>query len=136
MRITQGKFAFFAFFILSIICGFSTSGLAMPLSLSIGSAEFSAQADQDPSIVEVRYRRGRDAGIAAGIFGGLVAGAIIGSQNSYYPYNYGYYYPSYGYYGPYPSRDAAVAYCLRQFRSYDPYSMTYLGYDGFRHPCP
>ena len=30
----------------------------------------------------------------------------------------------------------AVAYCKQRFRSYDPASGTYLGYDGQRHPCP
>jgi hypothetical protein len=30
----------------------------------------------------------------------------------------------------------AVAYCSQRFRSYDPASGTYLGYDGRRHPCP
>ncbi|MGB9173724.1 BA14K family protein [Bradyrhizobium sp.] len=25
---------------------------------------------------------------------------------------------------------------MQQYRSYDPRSGTYLGYDGFRHPCP
>lgn len=29
-----------------------------------------------------------------------------------------------------------VAYCSARFRSYDPASGTYLGYDGFRHSCP
>jgi hypothetical protein len=29
-----------------------------------------------------------------------------------------------------------VAYCEQTYRSYDPASGTYLGYDGFRHPCP
>jgi len=29
-----------------------------------------------------------------------------------------------------------INYCIRRFRSYDPYSRTYLGYDGYRHPCP
>jgi BA14K-like protein len=29
-----------------------------------------------------------------------------------------------------------VAYCARRFKSYDPGSGTYLGYDGLRHPCP
>jgi hypothetical protein len=29
-----------------------------------------------------------------------------------------------------------VAYCMQRFRSYDPRSGTYLGYDGLRHPCP
>jgi hypothetical protein len=28
------------------------------------------------------------------------------------------------------------AYCVQRFRSYDPASGTYLGYDGMRHPCP
>jgi hypothetical protein len=29
-----------------------------------------------------------------------------------------------------------VEYCMRRFRSYDPRSGTYVGYDGQRHPCP
>jgi len=29
-----------------------------------------------------------------------------------------------------------VAYCMRRFKSYDPGSGTYLGFDGMRHPCP
>ena len=29
-----------------------------------------------------------------------------------------------------------VAYCTARFKSYDPRSGTYLGYDGARHPCP
>ena len=29
-----------------------------------------------------------------------------------------------------------VEYCMQRFRSYDPASGTYLGYDGMRHPCP
>lgn len=28
------------------------------------------------------------------------------------------------------------AYCSQRFKSYDPRSGTYLGYDGERHPCP
>ena len=27
------------------------------------------------------------------------------------------------------------AYCAQRYRSYDPASGTYLGYDGLRHPC-
>lgn len=30
----------------------------------------------------------------------------------------------------------AEAYCEQRFKSYDPASGTYLGYDGERHPCP
>ena len=74
-------------------------------------------------------------GIAAGVIGGLAAGAIIGgaianSQRRYYepPPYYGRAY--------YPPPDDAVAYCMQRFKSYDPRSGTYLGYDGYRHPCP
>ena len=28
-----------------------------------------------------------------------------------------------------------VGYCQQRYRSYDPASGTYLGYDGLRHPC-
>lgn len=55
--------------------------------------------------------------------GGLAAGAIIG--------------------GAIASSQAqaaanadAVAYCSQRYRSYDPASGTYLGYDGNRHACP
>jgi len=75
---------------------------------------------------------------------GLAAGAIVGSALAapyyYYP---GPYYPAYydnPYYGPAPyyavPAGNAVAYCMQRFRSYDPRSGTYMGYDGFRHPCP
>ena len=48
-------------------------------------------------------------------------------------FNWKYPYVREEYYAP---SAAAVAYCTRRFRSYDPVSQTYLGYDGFRHPCP
>ena len=35
-----------------------------------------------------------------------------------------------------PAGDDGVAYCMQTYRSYDPRSGTYLGYDGLRHPCP
>jgi hypothetical protein len=38
-----------------------------------------------------------------------------------------------GHYGGYHS--AHADWCLNRFRSYDPRSDTYLGYDGFRHRC-
>lgn len=110
-----------------------------------------------PTVETVQYRRGwggyrggwgyrRGAGIGLGIAAGaLLGGAIIASQ----PYGYGYpYAPGYAYgpgysyapgyaYGPgYAAGGDAVAYCSQRFRSYDPRSGTYLGYDGLRHPCP
>ena len=32
--------------------------------------------------------------------------------------------------------EAAMAYCMDRFRSYDAASGTYLGYDGAEHACP
>lgn len=58
-------------------------------------------------------------GNGAAILGGLAAGAIIG--------------------GAIASSQAqanATSYCAQRYRSYDPGSGTYLGYDGLRHPCP
>lgn len=71
---------------------------------------------------------GYGAGVGAGI-AGLAAGAIIGGAiaNSQAPAYYGV--------APSPGGDA-VAYCEQRFKSYDPASGTYLGYDGDRHPCP
>jgi BA14K-like protein len=81
-------------------------------------------------------------GVAALATGALIGGAIA-SQNQ------GYYYPDQnypGYSGPgYVYNDAApvaynnggsVAYCEQTYRSYDPASGSYLGYDGVRHACP
>lgn len=64
-----------------------------------------------------RYRNHYGWGPAVG---GLAAGAVIGSAiaNSRAQ-----------------ARDAEV-YCMQRFKSYDPQSGTYLGYDGQRHPCP
>ncbi len=50
-------------------------------------------------------------GIGAAIIGGAIAAGEAQRQNS-------------------------VNYCLQRFRSYDPGSGTYLGTDGYRHPCP
>jgi hypothetical protein len=78
--------------------------------------------------ITVRHR-GRNTGVAvaAGVTG-LIIGGIIASQSQPYYYD--------PYYQPYPAYGGAIAYCARRFRSYDPYSMTYLGSDGYRHPCP
>jgi hypothetical protein len=79
-----------------------------------------------------------EAAAAFGLFG-LAAGAILGGALSggYGPgyYGNGYYGNGAGYYGngaAYGGQDAA---CAQKYRSYDPASGTYLGYDGDRHPC-
>jgi len=81
------------------------------------------------------YRRGPGAGA---IIGGLAAGALIGgaiaSQSA--PY-YGSPYYAAPYAEPYYAAPSdPVSYCMQRFKSYDPASGTYLGYDGLRHPCP
>jgi hypothetical protein len=75
-------------------------------------------------------------GVGAGFIGGALIGGALAA-----PYYYGpYYYPGpyYSYPGPAygPGNGDAAAYCMQRFRSYDPSSGTYVGYDGLRHPCP
>jgi hypothetical protein len=74
---------------------------------------------------------------------GIAFGLGIGAPYAYgYGYPYDDWYGSYGYgddyvvVAPGGRDDDAVAYCSRRFRSYDPDTGTYLGYDGQRHPCP
>jgi hypothetical protein len=119
------------------------------------------QSEGAPRAESVQYRRGYRGGggwrggRGAGIGAGLVAGAIIGGAiATSRPYGYGYG-PSYGYgaYAPAYVDDgyvdegyvavapgggggSAAAYCAQRYRSYDPRSGTFLGYDGLRHPCP
>ena len=82
-----------------------------------------------------------------GVGAGLIAGAVIGgalASGAYYG-GPGYYPP--GYYDQYDNGpvavvgdpgggDETIAYCMQTYRSYDPRSGTYVGYDGQRHPCP
>jgi hypothetical protein len=75
-----------------------------------------------------------------GLGAGLAAGALIGGALAARPYydgpGYGYY-GGPGYYAAVPDGDAGSStYCAQRFKSYDPSSGTYLGYDGVRHPCP
>jgi hypothetical protein len=70
-------------------------------------------------------------GVGAGLLGGAIVGGMLAAPYYYGP---GPYYAEPGYVAP-ESGDA-VAYCMQQFRSYDPNSGTYLGNDGYRHPCP
>jgi BA14K-like protein len=88
-----------------------------------------------------RHRRG---GFWPGVAAGALVGGAIGSSYAYYGDPY--YDSGYGYYddGYYDDSTVAVvpgggddaASCAQRYRSYDPASGTYLGYDGQRHPCP
>jgi len=91
---------------------------------------------------------GWPAAVAAGVVGGAVAAATSPLwAPGYYDYAPGYAYgPSYSYdydyapgpyvVGPVVAENGGAAYCASRFRSYDPRSGTYLGFDGMRHPCP
>jgi hypothetical protein len=125
------------------------AGLALAGAMAAGPGTASAQAARADAGVSLaaapqamlsqvqyrgrwhgRYRHWRGGwhhggAVGAGI-AGLAAGAIIGGAiaNS----------QAQGYYAP--PAGGAVDYCMQRFRSYDPASGTYLGYDGLRHPCP
>ena len=112
------------------------AGPAAAFPFSPAQATVPAKFGATPPTVQVRNHGGA---IAAGVIGGLIVGGIIASHSQYYdypPYGYAAPYPPYGYYAPYPAGDGAIAYCAQRFRSYDPMSGTYLGYDGYRHRCP
>ena len=89
---------------------------------------------------------GIGAGAAAVATGALIGGAIAAQNQGYYYPQDGGYYPAqtYGYSDPGYVYNAApvysngnsVAYCEQTYRSYDPASGSYLGYDGYRHACP
>ena len=95
------------------------------------------------------YRHGGGGGFIPGAVAGAVIGGAIASQS--YGYAPGYYAPGYapGYYddqyyddggvvavAPAPVGGDDVAYCMQTYRSYNPRLGTYLGNDGYRHPCP
>ena len=56
--------------------------------------------------------------LAAGIIGFALGTAVASSYSA--PHYYG---------------GSNSDYCARKYRSWDPYSRTYLGYDGWRHAC-
>jgi hypothetical protein len=115
-----------------------------PMSSSLG-----LQNAVSPLSKSVQYRRGWGGGYRGGYYrgggfggaglglaaGAIIGGAIIGATQPYGYYGYSGYDPGYGYAAPYAGGNQ-VGYCQQRFRSYDPSSGTYLGFDGFRHPCP
>lgn len=134
MRVRKLAFWLSALFV-SVVLLSAKLAAAAPLSPATGGFGLASQLNETHPIIEVRNRGDR---VAAGILGGMILGGIIASQRPGYYYGYppNPYYAPYPYYRQPPMGDPAIAYCLSRFRSYDPYSMTYLGFDGFRHPCP
>jgi hypothetical protein len=84
------------------------------------------------------FRGDRRGGVGFGLAAGALAGAALGGYyGGYYGYDDGYYGDSYGpAYAYEGGDDDGAGYCMQRYRSYDPNSGTYLGYDGLRHPCP
>jgi hypothetical protein len=73
------------------------------------------------------YRRNNGAAVAAGVIGGLALGAAIaGAASAPPPVAYA---PAYGGGGDW------IAYCSSKYRSFNPATGLYLGYDGQYHPC-
>ena len=143
--------------------GSTLPALAVPAAPGILGAQQQAQSTfvTAEQIEKVQYRgrgggrgwgRGAGRGLGFGVGAAILGGALVGQALAgprYYGYGSGYGSSSYYYDRPYtygPARsvyaapaydgDDAVSYCLSRFRSYDPRSGTYLGFDGYRHPCP
>ena len=142
-----------AVFAAASVAPISNGALAIPIT---GVAAINQSAPTN--VEDIRWRRGWGWGVGAGIIGGALIGRALSApyyygpyyEGPYYDYNERPYYPAPAYYPRYyrpyydddeiaeggPVQDDAVAYCVQRFRSYDPRSGTYLGYDGLRHPCP
>jgi BA14K-like protein len=121
-------FAAAALFAMSIV-PFTNNASATPVAnvFAIKNAAYAAPTNIETVRWRGRgWRDGNGAGVGAAIVGGAILGGLLAAP--YYGYDGPYYGPGYG--------GNAVAYCMQRFKSYDPGSGTYLGYDGYRHPCP
>jgi hypothetical protein len=93
-------------------------------------------------------RRRGDRWWPGAVAAGAVVGGAIAANDAYAYYGGPGYYDAPEYYDdqyadndavavvPAPVGDDSVAYCAQRYRSYDPASGTYLGFDGLRHSCP
>jgi BA14K-like protein len=120
--------------------------LTAPAAAAPVSSLTSLQNTMASSVETVQYRHGayrgrRIGGVGPGLAAGaLLGGAIIGAPRPYGYYGYGaddrdYYDQGYISAPLYVGGDEVV-YCQQRFRSYDPASGTYLGFDGLRYRCP
>jgi hypothetical protein len=67
-------------------------------------------------VVRPHRRVSPGAAAAAGITGAIIGGALSAAEAN-------------------ARNDEWIAYCARKYKSFDPASGTYLGYDGQRHAC-
>ena len=96
---------------------------------------------QSPYYNQGRWRGGGGGDIGGAIIGGIIGGAIGGmfaSRPYYQPPAPVYYSPPQPPPQPYyqPQYSDAQMYCMQRFRSYDPRSGYYFGFDSRYHPCP
>lgn len=85
-------------------------------------------------------------GVAAGVAAGVIGSALAAQTSPYWGSGYYDYYPGYAYapgytYAPgyvynYVAAGGDTSWCQAHFRSYNPATGMYLGYDGRYHPCP
>lgn len=99
---------------------------AAPLMTGAALSQAAPSATLDVQYWRHRHHRHYHGGGGTGaLIGGLAAGAIIGGAIAAGQAN-----------AAAQQAQQAHAYCAQRFRSYDPASGTYLGHDGYRHPCP
>jgi len=111
---------------------------AAGLALALGAAALPTAASAGSWYPHHKHNNG--AAVAAGIFG-FATGAIVGSALTapryYAPAPQPYYYaPKPVYYGlPAPWTPAWYSYCTSKYRSFNPNTGYFLGYDGRYHFC-
>lgn len=119
---------------------FKTIGVA-GLALVLGAASLPSAANAGGWGHHHYYRGGSGGSAAAAGIIGFATGAIVGSalsQPRYYapPPPPVYYQPQPVYYGaPAPWTPAWYSYCSSKYRSFNPSTGTFLGYDGRYHFC-
>jgi hypothetical protein len=100
---------------------------AAPLSFGGPSPAAAAAQLQNSLVIEVQRRRrgGISPGAAAaiGVIGAIGTAIAIDAARR-------------GAAAEEAVEDDAIAYCIRRFKSYDIETRTYMGFDGYRHPCP
>lgn len=86
------------------------------------------------------WRRRHGFGFGLGFATGAVVGTALAAPWWYDDDDYDYasyaYVPAYYEYDDYAWDRPDIRYCEMRFKSYDPLTRAYLGYDGRRHPCP
>jgi hypothetical protein len=124
------------------VAGFLSLGGAKAANVATGSAPLPAiqkaqETNIQPASHRKRYWRGHRNRYWGGgrRYWGPGAGLWLGFGLSPYYYGGGPYY-----YRPYrplyaPVGSAHVRWCLNRYRSYDPRSNSFMGYDGYRHRC-